>query len=91
MSGSTPRHAFMVPALPAQQCGITVNEAVIDALRAPIPISREESMHWADDEFEVAAREAYHTVGEPPLNDILSGWAIFVSMAGIANVASSAS
>ena len=56
MSSSTPRHAFTVPALPAQQCGITVDQAVIEALRTQIPVSRKESMRWVDDEFEVAAR-----------------------------------
>ena len=89
MSGSTPRHAFTAPALPAQQCGITVDQAVIEALRTQIPISHKESMHWVDDEFEVAAREAYCTVGEPSLDDLLSGWGIFASMAGIISVASS--
>ncbi len=58
MSGSTPRHAFTVPAPPAQECGIIVDQVVIDALRAQIPVSREESMRWVDDEFEIAARNA---------------------------------
>jgi hypothetical protein len=83
MSGSTPRHAFTVPAPPAQQCGIIVDQVVIDALRDQIPVSREESMRWVDDEFEVAARNAYHTVGEPSLDDPLSGWSIFSSMASL--------
>jgi len=81
MSGSTPRHAFTVPAPPAQECGIIVDQVVIDALRAQIPVSREESMRWVDDEFEVAARNAYCAIGEPSLDDPLSGWEIFASMA----------
>jgi hypothetical protein len=40
-------------------------------------------MCWVDDEFELAAREAYRTVGEPSLNDLPSGWRIFASMAGV--------
>ena len=46
-------------------------------------------MRWVDDEFEMAAREAYRAVGEPSFDDLLSGWGIFSSMAGIINVASS--
>ena len=89
MSGLMPRHGFMVPALPAQQCGITVDQAVIEALCNQIPVSHKESMRWVDDEFEVTAREAYITVGELPLNDLLCGWTIFASMAGAIKVASS--
>lgn len=69
---STPRHgAFTVPALPAQQCGITVDLAVIEALRTHIPISRKESMCWVDYEFEVAAREAALENHLESLNDLL--------------------
>lgn len=89
MSGSTPRHAFTVPALPAQQCGITVDRAVVEALRDQIPASRTESMRWVDDEFEVVARGAYRMIGEPSLDDLLSGWNIFSSMVCAINVASS--
>ncbi|KAF8886422.1 hypothetical protein CPB84DRAFT_1816716 [Gymnopilus junonius] len=89
MSGSTPRHAFTVPDLPAQQCGITVDQAVIDALRHQIPVSRKDSMRWVDDEFEVAATMAFSSIGEPPLSNLLSGWKIFTSMARVINVASS--
>jgi hypothetical protein len=80
MSGSSPRHAFTVPALPAQQCGIPVDLVVVAALRAQIPISREESMRWVDDEFEAAATKAYLTLREPSLDNLLSGWDIFSSM-----------
>jgi hypothetical protein len=83
MSGSTPRHAFTVPAPPAQECRIIVDQVVIDALRTQIPISREESMRWVDDVFEVAARDAYSAIGRPSLED----WQIFSSMAQIINVA----
>jgi hypothetical protein len=83
MSGSTPRHAFTVLALPAQQCGIPVDLVVVAALRAQIPASREESMRWVDEEFEAAASKAYHTLREPSLDDLLSGWEIFSSMAKI--------
>jgi len=54
MLGATPRHGFTVP---AQDCRITVNQAMINALRLQIPIPREESMRWVDDSFEHAARE----------------------------------
>ena len=85
MSGSSPRHAFTVPALPAQQCGISVDLVVVDALRAQIPISREESMRWVDDEFEDAASKAYSALREPSLDNLLSSWDIFSSMARIIN------
>jgi hypothetical protein len=43
-SGSTPRHTFMVPASPSQDCRIIFDQVVIDALRTQIPKPREESM-----------------------------------------------
>ena len=62
MLGSTPRHVFTVPALPAQQCGIPVDLVVVAALHAQIPVPHKESMRWVDDEFEAAASKAYHTL-----------------------------
>ena len=87
MSGSTPRHAFTVPDLPAQQCGIAVDRVVIDALRNQIPVSREESMRWVDEEFEVTAQSAYGIIEEPSLDNFLCGWEIFESMESTFNVA----
>jgi hypothetical protein len=46
-------------------------------------------MRWVDDEFEVAARTAYCTIGEPSLDDPLSGWEIFASMANLIKLPSS--
>ncbi|KAF8955735.1 hypothetical protein BDZ97DRAFT_1926449 [Flammula alnicola] len=91
MSGATPRHGFTVPEPPAQDCRIVVDQPVIDALRSQIPISREDSMRWVDDVFEESARNAYNMVGKPSLNNPLSGWAIFSSMAPLINVAAVAS
>jgi hypothetical protein len=54
-----------------------------------IPVSREDSMRWVDDFFEVAARNAYNAVGRLPLDHLLSGWEIFSSMVQVINVASS--
>ena len=68
---------------------VIVDQPVIDALRMQIPVSREDSMWWVDDLFEVAARNAYNAVGRPPLDNLLSGWEIFSSMVQIINVASS--
>ena len=67
MSGSTPRHRFIVPAAPAEDCRIIVDQPVIDALRIQIHVSREDSMRWVDDLFEVTitARNAYNAVGRP--------------------------
>ena len=89
MSGSTPRHGFTVPAAPAEDCQIIVDQPAIDALRMQIPVSREDSMRWVDDFFEVEARNAYNAVGRPPLDNLLSGWEIFSSMVQIINIASS--
>jgi hypothetical protein len=44
-------------------------------------------MRWVDDVFEVAAQDAYRAIGKPCLEDILSGWQIFSSVAQIINVA----
>ena len=86
MSGSTPRHAFTVPAKPAKDCRIIVDQTVIDALREQIPVSREDSLRWVDDSFEVAAKNAYNDIGSPSLDDLLLGWKVFASMAQIINV-----
>ena len=43
MSGSTPRHGFTVPAAPAGDGQIIVDQAVIDAFRMQIPVLREDS------------------------------------------------
>lgn len=89
MSGSTPRHGFTVPSAPAEDCRIVVDQVVIDALRAQISVSREESMCWVDPSFEVAAGNAYDAIGRPRLDSPQSGWAIFSSMAQLLSVASS--
>lgn len=89
MSGSSPRHGFTVPAPPAEDCRIVVDQVVIDALRAQIPVSRDKSMRWVDDLFEVAATNAHSAIGRPSLDNLLSGWEIFSSMASVINVASS--
>jgi hypothetical protein len=50
MSGQTPRHTFTVPPeAPYENCGIKVDQAVIDALRGQIPVSQQDSMRWVDD------------------------------------------
>ncbi|KAF5332113.1 hypothetical protein D9611_008101 [Ephemerocybe angulata] len=81
MSGSTPRHAFTVPALPAFDCGIEVDQAVIDALRNEIKKPREEVMMWpgVDAEFSRRAEHAYDMIGRPELI-ALKGWEIFSAM-----------
>lgn len=86
MSGSTPRHAFTVPAKPAEDCRIIVDQAVIDALREQIPVSREDSLRWADDSFEVSAENAYNVIGSPSLDNLLLGWKVFASMAQIISI-----
>jgi len=81
MSGQTPRHAFTVPPeAPYENCGIRVDQAVIDALRGQIPVSREDSMRWVDDTFEKAAEDAYSAIGRPVLS-MSVGWSVFCSMA----------
>jgi hypothetical protein len=86
MSGFTPTHGFTCPEPPVEDCGIKVDQPVIDALRTQIPVSREDSMRWVSSTFEQAAEHAYQTIGRPPLNNITSGWHIFSSMAALINV-----
>ena len=82
MSGQTPRHAFTVPPeAPYENCsGIRVDQAVIDALRGQIPVSREDSMRWVDDSFEKAAQDAYNVIGRP-IFSMTVGWSVFSAMA----------
>lgn len=77
ISGTTPRQAFTVPlSFGGQDCRIIVDRQVIDDLRAEIPVSREDSMHWVDDQFSDRVQVAYETIGSPKLC-LQSGWAIF--------------
>ena len=78
---------FTVPAPPAQECRIIVDQVIIDALYAQIPYHARNQCVGVDDVFEVAARYAYRAIGRPSLEDILSGWQIFSSLAQIINVA----
>ena len=81
MSGSTPRHAFTVPAAPAQESGIAIDQVVIDMLCAQILVSHAKVMCWVDDSFDIVARVAYDSIGSPPLDNVQSGWDVFSSMA----------
>lgn len=77
VSGTTPRHAFTVPeSYGGQDARITIHKEVIDALRATIPVSREDAMRWVDDEFAERAQAAYEAIGSPAMVP-LSGWTIF--------------
>ena len=67
MSGQTPQHAFALPKSPAADCHIEVDQSVVAALREQIPIARDASMQWVDDEFNQAATKAYNDIGSPPL------------------------
>jgi hypothetical protein len=80
MSGQTPRHAFALPKSPAADCRISVDQTVVAALRDQIPIARDASMRWVDDEFNQAATKAYDDIGRPSLASVAMGWAIFEQM-----------
>ena len=81
MSGQTPHHAFTVqPKAPYENCGIKVDQAVIDTLHAQIPVLWADSMHWVDDKFEKATEDAYNEVGWPTLSMTI-GLSVFSSMA----------
>lgn len=89
MLGQTPRHAFTVPPeAPYENCGIRVDQAVIDALRGQIPVSREDSMRWVDNSFEKAAQDAYNVIGRPILS-MTVGWSVFSAMAQVIDQAGS--
>ncbi|EDR10136.1 uncharacterized protein LACBIDRAFT_318159 [Laccaria bicolor S238N-H82] len=83
MSGQTPRHVFMVPQAPAEDCCIEVPQDAVDALCNTIPVSRDEAMRWVDPSFEEAARRAYITIGSPSLSNMSTGWSIFSAMAAV--------
>jgi hypothetical protein len=80
MSGQTPRHAFALPISPAADCRIPVDRSVVAALREQIPIARDASMRWVDDEFNQAAKKAFNVIGRPSLTSVAMGWAIFEQM-----------
>ncbi|KIK05770.1 hypothetical protein K443DRAFT_130206 [Laccaria amethystina LaAM-08-1] len=77
-SGATPRHAFTIPASPAQDCHIEVDQPRINALCLQIPVSQADSMCWVDEEFEEAA---FDIIKNPSLDDIQLEWSIFSSIA----------
>ncbi|KAF5325449.1 hypothetical protein D9619_009977 [Psilocybe cf. subviscida] len=83
MSGSTPNHGYKCPALPAEDCGLEVHQAAIDALRSKIPVPREEAMRWVTDTFDQSATAAYNAIGKPSLSTLSEGWAIFTQMAAL--------
>ena len=81
MSGRTPRHAFTVQlGAPYENYGIKVDQAVIDAIHAQIPVVWAHSMCWVDDRFEKAREDTYNEVGWPALLMTI-GWSVFSSMA----------
>lgn len=80
MSGSTPRHGFIAPTEPATECCIPIDQCVIDALRAQIPIPRKEAMRWVSDDFDSRANIAYEQIGCPSLSSLANGWHIFLEM-----------
>jgi hypothetical protein len=70
----------MVPeSLGGQDCRIPVEKETLEALRAEIPVSREESMRWVDDEFATSANTAYAAIGSPKLV-VANGWNVFQAM-----------
>ncbi|KAJ3986983.1 hypothetical protein F5890DRAFT_1571998 [Lentinula detonsa] len=82
-SGTTPRNAFINPkscSPQAEECGISVDSVVVDALRKGIPVSREEAMRYVSDEFCAKAEAVYEQIGSPALKP-LDGWSIFTNMA----------
>ncbi|KAJ7908244.1 hypothetical protein B0H13DRAFT_2498450 [Mycena leptocephala] len=57
-----------------------VDQETIDALRANIPLTREEALRWVPDQFDFVAAEVYADLGAPKLEP-LRGWEIFGQMA----------
>ena len=74
--GSDPLPRFHSSARSSINCGIKVDQAVINALRGQISVSRADSMRWLDDKFEKAAEDAYNEVGRPALL-MTVGWSVF--------------
>ncbi|KAG6905157.1 hypothetical protein DXG01_004495, partial [Tephrocybe rancida] len=80
VSGTTPTNAFTVPDLyGGKDCRISVDLTTINALRATIPVTREDAMQWVDVDFADCAQVAYILIGSPALEP-LSGWNIFGDM-----------
>ncbi|KAE9391118.1 hypothetical protein BT96DRAFT_832510, partial [Gymnopus androsaceus JB14] len=81
-SGTSPRNAFTLPkscSLQAQECQIDVDQFVVDALRAEIPVSHEEAMKFVSDEFDAKVEGVYKHIGSPELKAVV-GWSTFTTM-----------
>ena len=79
MSGRTPHHTFTVQlGAPYENYGIKVDQAVINAIHAKMPVTWAHSMRWVDDKFEKAREDIYNEVGRPTLSMTI-GWSIFSS------------
>ena len=60
-------------------CGIPVTQEQIDAMRAEIPISRDEAFRWVSTGFRTAADSVYLTIGKPELR-LRTAWHVFQNM-----------
>lgn len=80
-SGCTPTDAFICPAdYGGEALGCEISQDIIDHLRGEVSMTREEAFRWVEDEFAIAASEAYSELGLPKLT-LEDGWDIFRCLA----------
>ncbi|KAL0578180.1 hypothetical protein V5O48_003811 [Marasmius crinis-equi] len=60
-------------------CGIPVEQADIEALRASIPRSREDCFRWVPEEWDTRITAAFVDIGSPSLNH-MNAWDTFVKL-----------
>jgi hypothetical protein len=61
---------------------VSVTQEAIDELRALIDTLREDALRRVSEDFAVVANDIYTSLGSPKL-EVLSGWAIFNTMAPV--------
>ncbi len=58
---------------------VPVPQEAVDALRARLPLSRDEALKWVEPEFDEAAELVFSLIGRPSL-EARQGWVIFGEM-----------
>jgi hypothetical protein len=84
-SGVAPNVVFDMPGdygLENLAIPVSVTQEAIDELRALIDTPREDTLRRVSEDFAVVANDIYTSLGSPKL-EVLSGWAIFNTMAPV--------
>lgn len=79
-SGTTPNNIFFNPAaFNLENVAVPIPQEAVDALRARLPLSRNEALKWVEPEFDEAAESVFSLIGRPSL-EAKQGWVIFGEM-----------